>query len=280
MAALTDQIAAYIAHQGLTRRPRGVDWYRRVLLRMARFAGDREINPIVVADYLVTRQGLAPATIAGEMCVIGSFGRWLRKRGLCDADLLALVERPALIKGDVLEAPRAEIAKVAAWLRSDLGRPRTKRFVGLCLYAGLRITETRLLDWAQVDLLSNELVVRAATGKGGKGRRVGIAPSLYRLLSAVPPEERRGAVAGLPDGRPLSRGGAEHIFRDELRRAAGIVVTAHQLRRAFATRLDEQGTSLRIIQQLLGHSSLATTERYIGVDRERKAAAIRTLEFE
>lgn len=114
-------------------------------------------------------------------------------------------------------------------------------------------------------------------GKGGKCRRIPIGPTLMRVLDEVPQTSRVGTVAGLNDGNMLSRGGAEHIFDRELENV-GIHVSAHMLRRAFATRLDELGVSLRVIQELLGHSSLATTARYIGVDRCRKVGAVDLLD--
>lgn len=275
---LTEQIAAYLAHERLRRRERGVVSYGKTLQHLARFAAGQPLDARLIESYFATRIHLAPATIAADMAAIASFGRWGLRRGLITGDLLAYVERPRITRGDVIEAPRATIAQISAWLQTPDGLARSRRFVGMCLYGGLRITEARLADWAYVDLIGRELVVRADTAKGGKARRIPIAPPLGRLLALVPLGERHGAVAGQPDGRPLSRGGAEHIFDRELPRF-GIEVTAHQLRRAFATRLDEQGVSLRVIQELLGHSSLATTERYIGVDRARKIAAVDGLDF-
>jgi integrase/recombinase XerD len=139
----------------------------------------------------------------------------------------------------------------------------------------MRFAEARVLDWSDVDELASELQVR--DGKGGQARRVPVAPPLGRLFAAVPRAERAGAVAGLDTGQPLTRGGAEHIFTRELRRIE-VTLSPHMLRRAFATRLDELGVSLRVIQELLGHSSLATTERYLGVDRVRKIQAMDSLD--
>lgn len=275
-ATLEEQIASYLQAERVRRRPGGVAAYGKVLQRLARHADGAELSPATVAAYIATRAGKAPATINFEITVVGSFGRWARRRGLLSCDLLDLVDRPRKVRRPVLAAPREQIARVAAWVEEQLGaRARSRRFVGLCLYAGLRIAEARLLDWRDVDELAGELVVR--DGKGGQSRRVPICAVLARLLGEVPRHERVGAVAGLEGGQPLTRGGAEHIFSRELRRA-GIVVSAHMLRRAFATRIDECGHSLRVIQELLGHSSLATTERYLGVERARKAAAVADLD--
>jgi integrase/recombinase XerC len=267
-------LAAYVLSEELRRRAGGVDAYRRAIQRLANFAGNNPPTAQMVESWLFTRAGRAPATIAAEVCSARSFFAWCQKRGLVEGNPLELIARPRVLRGDVIEAPQAAIHATAAWVDDATIEPaRSRRFVGLCLYGGLRISEARLQHWRQIDMIRNELVVRSAVGKGGKGRRVPIAPPLARLLNEVPEHERIGSVAGLPDGRPLSRGGSEHIFTRELRRA-GIVITAHMLRRAFATRLDEKGVSLRVIQVLLGHTSLATTERYIGVDNARKQAAV------
>lgn len=272
---LDEQIAAYLTAERVRRRPGGVDAYGKVLRRVERHVAGQPLTPAGVAEYLATRTGKAAATINFEITVIGSFARWSRRRGVDFGDLLAQVDRPRKVRRPVLSAPREQIARVAEWCQGQDGRPRSRRFVALGLYAGLRIAEARALDWKDVDEWGGELAVR--DGKGGVYRRVPIAAPLARLLGEVPRHERVGAVAGKEDGTPLTRGGAEHIYRRELQRF-GIVVTSHALRRAFATRIDELGHSLRVVQELLGHSSLATTERYIGVDRARKAAAVAELE--
>jgi integrase len=267
-------LAAYVVSEELRRRAGGVEAYRRAVQRLVNFADGRTPTAELIEAWMATRVGRAPATIAAEVSSARSFLTWCQKRGLVEGNPLALIDRPRVHRGDVIEAPQAAIRATATWINDESIDPaRSRRFAGLCLYGGLRISEARLQHWRQIDMIRGELVVRSAVGKGGKGRRVPIAPPLARLLEAVPPEERVGAVGGLPDGTPLSRGGAEHIFSRELRRA-GIEITAHMLRRAFATRLDEKGVSLRVIQVLLGHSSLATTERYLGVDNERKRAAV------
>lgn len=270
-------IANYVVSEELRRRAGGVDAYRRVVQRLANYAAGHAPTAEMVEAWLITRRGKAPATIAAEVTSVRSFVHWLQRRKLITHDPMELIDRPRVYRGDVIEASRQTIRDVAVWIDSSDALPRSRRFGGLCLYGGLRISEARLQDWKNIDIEGGELVVRSTVGKGGKGRRVPIAPPLARLLDAVPAAERLGSVAGLPDGSHLTRGGAEHIFTREMRRD-GITVTAHMLRRAFATRLDEKGVSLRVIQVLLGHSSLATTERYLGVDNDRKQAAVKLLE--
>lgn len=271
-------IAAYVVSEGLRRRPGGVESYRQVLGLLAAHADGRPPSLAVVEGWMASRAHCQPSTIAFAATVASSFCRWLTRRGVLDANPLLLLERPRVVRGDVIQAPAPVVRAVAAWIKDETVEPaRSRRFVGMCLFAGLRLNEARLQDWHHVDELSNELIVRADVGKGGRSRRIPIAPPLARLFAAVPRQARHGAVAGHLDGRPLSRGGSEQIFRRELARA-GFDLSAHMLRRAFATRLDELGVSLRVIQRLLGHSSLATTERYIGVDNDRLRSAVLLLD--
>lgn len=273
---LTDLTTAYLDAQRVHRRPGGVAAYGKVLRRLTAFAADRELSPDLVAAYLATRAGLAPTSIAFEMTVISSFQDWARRRGHALPELLAYVDRPRKVKRPPIQAPRAEVAKAAAWCQGPGGYPRSRRFVALCLFAGLRFTEARLLVWSDVDLDAGELLVR--DGKGGESRRMAVAAPLGRVLGEVPRDERVGAVVTTLDGLyPLARGGAEKIFLVELPRY-GIDLSAHMLRRAFATRIDELGASVRVTQAALGHSSLATTERYLSVEHSRIVAAVATLE--
>lgn len=274
---LDEQIVAYLAAQAVHRQPRGVRGYGYTLRALASYAAGRELTPALVAQWFASRAGRAPGTVLAEMAAVGSFCGWRRRYDSAAPELLSLMERPRKPRPDVIQAPAGEVAKVAAWAEGEDADPRSARFVSLCLYAGLRITEARLLDWSSVDEIGNELVVQSGTAKNRASRRIFIAAPLARLFAAVPRRVRVGAVAGQHDGRPLSVGGAAHIFDRELPRHE-IDITAHMLRRAFATRLDEAGVSLRVIQELLGHRSLATTERYLGVDRRRMREAIQLLD--
>lgn len=280
------QIAAYEAAQHRQgRRPRGVASYVKILRRLAAFAAGAPPTAALIEGYFTHRAGagaLRPATIASEHAVITSFARWGARRGITPPDLLSLVDRPRNARGAPLQAPRAQIQAVADWIQNpQLPRStrvaaagRARRLAALCLYAGLRLTEARMLTWHDCDLAAGAILVR--DGKGGKSRRVPIAAPLRRVLEDVPPAERAGYVAGTATA-PLSYGGAEHVFDRFLARRLGFDISAHMLRRAFATRLDEQRVSLRVIQELLGHSSLATTEKYLGVDSARLVAAVETL---
>jgi site-specific recombinase XerD len=131
--------------------------------------------------------------------------------------------------------------------------------------AGLRIREACRL---QVDDLDAERGVIRVTGKGGRERQAALHPRLLEALRAywrdvrpVPPWLFTGRV-----GNPLDTDQARKVFKDAVRES-GLAkrATPHALRHTYATLLLEQGTALPIIQALLGHSTIRSTERYLHV---------------
>ena len=113
------------------------------------------------------------------------------------------------------------------------------------------------------------MVIRIEKGKGGKDRYVMLSEILLSLLRKYWREDRpRGGVWVFPgsEGRPLDVGVLQAACR-KARNEAGLGkrATFHTLRHCFATHLLEAGTDIRIIQELLGHSQLATTVRYTHV---------------
>ena len=145
---------------------------------------------------------------------------------------------------------------------------RKMRAVLVTAYAaGLRVFEVVALRVSDVD--STRMTLRVADGKGGKARLVMLSPKLLDLLRTYWKAERPRAEWLFPGRDP-----AQHVSVRSVqlacqtaREAAGIDkhITMHTLRHSFATHLLESGTDIRIIQALLGHSSLNTTARYTQV---------------
>jgi integrase/recombinase XerC len=150
--------------------------------------------------------------------------------------------------------------------------------------AGLRIGEALSLTKAEVDeLLKSGRDTLAVTGKGNKTRLVPLLPQALQAL-----RKYREACPWLATAKPSdrvfmgARGGAldpaivQKRVR-EIRRDLGLAesVTPHALRHSFATHLLGAGGDLRTIQELLGHASLSTTQRYTDVDAARLAAVYR-----
>jgi len=234
------------------------------------------------------RQGLARTSTARAFASVRSFFRFLDKNGLAHNASIASVKTPklprsvpkALSERDMEDLLDAESDRERApWL--DL---RDTAVLILLYGAGLRIGEALALTKAEVDeLLKSGNDTLAIIGKGNKTRMVLLLPQALQALKAY-----RDACPWLAAARPSdrvfvgARGGAldpaivQKRVR-EIRRGLGLAesVTPHALRHSFATHLLGAGGDLRAIQELLGHASLSTTQRYTDVDAAQLAKVYR-----
>ena len=218
----------------------------------------------VLMDY-VTDLGrarprkLAPATIARKIAAVRSFLRFtLGPARVPDGSLAP--RRPRRLP-DTPKTAEVEAALDALDGDGPLAL-RNRALVELVYSAGLRSSEAVGLDLADVDFDREQLHVR---GKGGKERIVPLGEEaghlLARYLRDARPElirEAQNAVFVSARGRRLDTSTLRRIFAHP-----------HRLRHAFATHLLEGGADLRTIQELLGHSSLSTTQLYSHVDGRR-----------
>ena len=234
------------------------------------------------------RQGLARTSTARAFSSVRSFFQFLDKRGLAHNASIGAIQTPKLPRSvpkalserdmeDLLDAPAEQERE--AWL--DL---RDAAVLLLLYGAGLRIGEALGLNKAEVeDLLKSGRDTLSVTGKGNKTRLVPLLPQALEALrayrDACPWLAGRGAKDTFFVG---ARGGAldpaivQKRVRD-IRRGLGLAesVTPHALRHSFATHLLGAGGDLRTIQELLGHASLSTTQRYTDVDSARLTAVYR-----
>ena len=224
----------------------------------------RDVDVRVLTEY-ATELGkarprkLAPATIARKLAAVRSFLRFtLGPANVPDAALGP--RRPRRLP----ETPKA--AEVEAALDAlDGDGPlalRNQALVELVYSAGLRSAEAVGLELGDVDFEREQLHVR---GKGGKERVVPLGEEaallLARYLHEARPRLARGAENAVflsARGKPLDTSTVRRVFAHP-----------HRLRHAFATHLLEGGADLRTIQELLGHSSLSTTQLYSHVDGKR-----------
>ncbi len=144
---------------------------------------------------------------------------------------------------------------------------RKQRLVLMTIYsAGLRVSEVTHLRVADID--SARRVIHVRQGKGGKDRQVMLSPLLLEELRAYWRFYRPAdwLFPGRDPAQPLSAACVQRLCQ-KARRRAGIdkPVSPHTLRHSFATHLLEAGTDLRLIQRLLGHRSLSTTQRYLHI---------------
>jgi site-specific recombinase XerD len=250
---------------GSTRRA-----YAGDLREFARFVGpDSPIEDVdlqVLADYVAhlgrarSRGRLAPATISRKLAAVRSLLRHaLGPDRVPDASLAPrrmrrLPDVPSTADVDQL---------VDRFEGDDVLALRNRALVELVYSAGLRSAEAVALDLADVDF--EQELVHVRSGKGGKDRVVPLGEEAAYLLQRYLREARPELATGAENACFLSTRG-RRLDTSTLRR---LVPHPHRLRHAFATHLLEGGADLRTIQELLGHSSLSTTERYSHVDARR-----------
>lgn len=260
-------IDRFLASAGIaetTRRGYGID-----LREFARWYGDRPLDEVdvrVLSDWITelgrARPGgrLAQATIARKVSALRSFLRFtLGPTRVPDAPF-----SPRAVRR-LPDAPKPrEVDDILASLDGeDPLAVRNSALVELVYSAGLRASEAVGLDLGDVDF--EQELVHVRRGKGAKDRIVPLgeqaAQAVARYLHEARPQLARGAQNALF----LSARG-RRLDTSTLRR---VVPHPHRLRHAFATHLLEGGADLRVIQELLGHSSLSTTQMYSHVDAKR-----------
>jgi integrase/recombinase XerC len=230
-------------------------------------------------------RGLGKKSQGRALAAARSFFRWACRVGELRADPSAPLRTPKAPKtlprhlrpGEVetlLEAPaRGAGADSAAALRD-------RALLELAYATGLRVAELVSLDWTAIDLDARVLTV---LGKGGKERMVPFGrPARAALLawrakaSSLPGPGGDAVFLNLRGGRLTDRSVRRIVDRWVAAAALAEGVHPHTLRHSFATHLLEQGADLRAIQELLGHASLGTTQRYTHLDLERLLGVYRS----
>jgi len=217
--------------------------------------------------------GLAPSTVARRAAALRRFYGFLHDEGLRSDDPSPALPRPTLQRPlpKILDPHEVEAMFAAVEERAASGRPLALRDLALVelLYgSGLRATELVSLPRRAVRAGQPFLMIR---GKGDKERLAPISARAERAVAAW--------VAVAPAGPWLFPGGKAHLGRVRLYQVvralaalAGIAperVSPHVLRHAFATHLLAGGADLRVLQSLLGHADIATTQIYTHVDSAR-----------
>jgi site-specific recombinase XerD len=290
----TALIERFADHLSLERRLSGntVAAYRRDLRQVAVFL-DRQRLSLETATYPLLRRflaqqtalGYARASIARRVGAIHTFYRWCLSRGVVEADPAALLGRPKVTNrlptvlrpreaADLVEAPPGTVAgdDLAPEERAVLLRDRA--VLELLYGCGLRVGEVAGLTVDRVDLDRGRVLV---LGKGNKEREV---PMSDYAVGAIEHYLRVGRPAHASDAdgplffnrrrNPFSERDIRAMLdRYAARMLPGRRVTPHTLRHSYATHLLEGGADIRAVQELLGHASVATTQRYTHVSRSR-----------
>ena len=281
----------FVRHLADERRlsPHTVAAYRRDVVQLATFLA-RQRSGLAVADYPQLRRflaheatlGYARASIARRVASIHTFYRWAAGAGAVPNDPAALLGRPKVVSrlptvlrpaeaAALVEAPRAD----GQW--DPLERAvvlRDLAVLELMYGSGLRVAEVAGLTLDRVDLDRGRVTV---LGKGSKEREVPLSePAVDAIRTYLAEGRTRLSSPGTPAlffNRKRKRLGTRDIRsvvgRYGRRMLSGRRVTPHTLRHSFATHLLEGGADIRAVQELLGHASVATTQRYTHVSRSR-----------
>lgn len=268
--------------------------YRNDIGAFLRWCRERELEPLAISrqvfrEYLgeLKETGMAAASLTRRTSTVHGFYRYLQREGATDRDLLhglAMPKRPRRLP-KVLDPAALDRLLTAPDADTPQGL-RDRAMMELLYGGGLRISELVALDLGQVNLAEGTAIVH---GKGAKERLVLFGEPAMLALERYLAEGRPALAAGAKHGQGcaalfLNRFGSRLTARSVqalVRRyavAAGIPaeVHPHLLRHSFATHLLDGGADLRIVQELLGHSSAATTQIYTHVSRQLQAELTRS----
>jgi len=252
-------------------------WGTRVTL--ARFS---RLEASDVRAFMAMRRAdaIAGRSLMRTLAGLRSFGRFLEREGKGKVGALSAIRAPKV--GKTLPKPLpiaaakrlADADERAGETRETWVLARDAAVMALLYGSGLRISEALGLKRRDVPN-PGEGDVLVVTGKGNKTRMVPVLQNVLQLIAdyaalcphALPPE---GPIFVGARGGPLSPRIIQ-LAMAQLRGALGLPgsATPHALRHSFATHLLSRGGDLRAIQELLGHSSLSTTQIYTGIDSER-----------
>jgi len=222
-------------------------------------------------DWLVASHaaGLAPATLARRLSALRGFLDTAVRMGWCSMNAADGLAAPKQSK----RLPRTLPPEQTSLLLQSTDAASESRDLALLavMYGcGLRVSEAVGLNLADVDMGEAEMRV---CGKGGKERVSPIPDGAHTLLSdylglrlAHADIRQQALFLNRLGGRLSTRGVQRMLKKRALATGADVSVTPHRLRHSFATHLLVGGVDLRAIQELLGHASLSTTERYTHLD--------------
>lgn len=280
-----DEFVSYVrSEKGLADNT--VAAYRRDLELWRSFCVQKSLDPAAVKTSDLTnflehlRKGkkpaskpMSPSSVARSLVSVRSFFRFLVREEYISADPTLKVGSPKRARSIPKAIPLEDVERLVELPPQDLLGRRDRAILETLYGAGLRISELVALDVDDVDLDEGSVLVRS--GKGSKGRRVPVGRAAIGAVGDYLTITRKelakkstkgGAGGGLflnARGGRLSRQGCWKILK-KYARAGGLgeKVSPHTLRHSFATHMLDAGADIRVVQELLGHASLSTTQIY------------------
>ena len=270
-AAVEDYLSSLAAERGLSRHT--VDAYRRDLTQYQQFLEGQRATSNTTERFVeeLSGTGLAPASIARKLAAVRGLHRFMVAEDIASEDPTVSVDTPKIPSRLPKSLDVEEVFALceAPDLTTTLGR-RDRALLEVMYATACRVTEAVDLDLSDVDLEEREALV---TGKGDRQRLVPLGGASVAALRSWLPDRLRlrrsdqhALFLNVRGGR-LSRQGVWKITRKQAQRAglAAGSVSPHVLRHSAATHMVEGGADLRVVQEILGHASISTTQVYTRV---------------
>jgi len=256
--------------------------YMRDLIQFWAFMNRRhihhpwEVNQEALVAYVreLSRQRFTPSTLARKYSALRCYYKFLVQEGLISEDPTSYLDSPRLPAHLPRVLTIAEVERFLESITDEVPLGLRNRALFETLYAtGMRVSELCQLTLDQLDL--EERLVRII-GKGNKERLVPLGASARHWLDRYIVEARpllqkgrltHGVVFLNRQGKGLTRAGVWFLIKRQAK-AAGITkaLSPHTFRHSFATHLLEGGADLRVVQELLGHADISTTQIYTHLD--------------
>ena len=233
----------------------------------------QRIDHLGIRSYLadLRRRGLKKSSLARKLAVLRSFFKYLRREGLVKTNPASLVNMPKLEKSlpAFLTVDQA-IALMEIPAGQDRFFLRDRAILETFYSTGIRLSELVDINREDIDFESGLVRIR------GKGKKERIVPIGSKAIEAIKKYQETRRTLHSPQALFINRSGERlttrsvaRIVKRYLSRLGMPQVGPHGLRHSFATHLLEDGADLRAIQELLGHSSIATTQRYTHLNADQ-----------
>lgn len=287
---LDSAVEGFVAHLSAERAlsPNTVKAYATDCADLLTIAEKRNISEVdhlnieVLRDWLweCTQRGLSKTTLARRCASAKALTQWLRRTGVTPTDIGARLTTPKTDRTLPRVVTRAQLAEIFAELKRAASTDNPKAVRSLALIELLYASAIRVSELVALDLDSVDLAARTARviGKGNKERVVPFGEPAAEAISRYLAKARPNLVTEVsPQALFLGDRGGRMGVRSVYQLVAGILVDIpgtgpagpHALRHTAATHLLDGGADLRIVQELLGHASLGTTQIYTHVSLDR-----------
>ena len=246
------------------------------LRKSIRATDPSRVTPTAITRHFgeLARSGRRPATLARKISSIKRFFNYLKESGKIEENPALTYSAPKISHYHPDYLSPEEIDRIIAKISPESGTALRDRAIIEVLYgSGLRLSEMINLKLSDIEFEAGFVRV---VGKGNKQRLVPLGePAAKALERHIDSDRQKGSglhrdlVFSNRAGKNYSRVGIWKVIK-RLVKAAGIVkrVTPHTFRHSFATHLLEGGADLRVVQEMLGHADISTTEIYTRVDRD------------